>query len=131
MKLSITALLLTALAATEVSATHQEKCQKKNGHVVQAIQQFCGKTNLVVPSNYAVLGAHVGTGGPQDTRVYITGTCSPAQWVPQKYCLSQFYALCAGSPHGSKGDSQGSYGRHGCQNWNIDVGGGRNVQDWK
>ncbi|KAK4901819.1 hypothetical protein LTS10_011306 [Elasticomyces elasticus] len=110
-----------ALAATAMAKTDQQKCQHKNGHAVQAIQRFCQKTDMVIPSDYARNGAHVGTGGPHDTRVHIDGSCNPWQWVPQKYCLSQLYNMCA------QGDGAGSYGarfygNNNCQTWVLNVG---------
>lgn len=119
-----TTFVLTALLATSTLAlTDQQECQHKNGHAVQAIQQFCAKTNIVVPSTYAANGAHVGTNGPHDTRVSITGVCSPAQWVPQKYCLSQFYNMCAtGNDVGDTAGRQYGAGTYKCQSWALDVG---------
>ena len=84
--LPITALLGSALALDDGT-----KCSNKDPSVVNAIGKFCQKTNMVVPSSYAS-GGMMGYSGHQ-TRISITGNCSPAQWVPQKYCLSQFYNM--------------------------------------
>ncbi|KAK5138250.1 hypothetical protein LTR08_003311 [Meristemomyces frigidus] len=120
MKLSLTLALVGALASTALAKTNEQKCQSKNKNVPLAIEAFCAPTNLVVPSTYATNGKHAGQFGPKDTVVTITGSCSPAQWVPQKYCLSQFYEMCAYS--NKKGAQTNAYGRNGCQSWKIDVG---------
>lgn len=44
-----------------------------------------------------------------------TGSCSPAQWVPQNYCNSQFGDMCF------KKITTAKYGRNGCQTWKINV----------
>lgn len=119
MKLS---LLITAMAATAIAGPNRDKCNKKNDRVGRAIDIFCGNKNIVVPSNYAQNWAHVGTGGPKDTKIRITGNCKPPQWVPQKYCKLQFDAMCANSGKGTKGASTKRFGRGGCQYWEIDVG---------
>ncbi|TKA42476.1 hypothetical protein B0A54_06926 [Friedmanniomyces endolithicus] len=122
MKLTTT---LTALfATTTLAMTDLEMCQKKNPHAVQAIQQFCAKTDIVAPSSYATAGAHVGTGGAHDTRLSIEAVCSPAQWVPQKYCLSQYYNMCAtGDDVGDANDRFYGAGNYHCQTWHFSVGG--------
>ena len=121
MHLPTTLTLLTALLTTTHAAkTNEQICQSKNKNVPLAIQAFCAPTNLVVPSTYASNGKHAGQYGPKDTIVSIAGTCSPAQWVPQKYCLAQFYEMCANSR--AKGAQTNDYGRDGCQKWVIDVG---------
>ena len=82
---------LLALASLAVALDDGTKCSNKDPSVVNAIGKFCQKQNMVVPSKYAS-GGMMGYAGTQ-TRISITGSCSPAQWVPQKYCLSQFYHM--------------------------------------
>ncbi|GAB7364749.1 hypothetical protein MBLNU230_g5547t1 [Neophaeotheca triangularis] len=101
---------------TDAMMREAQVCARKNPAVVMAIRRFCSKNNIVVPSRYAGRGALFA--GPRRTAVVkITGGCSPPQWVPQKYCYSQFYAMCA------RGDSDGrrnaQFGRNKCQTWSI------------
>jgi len=42
----------------------------------------------VIPSQYAKWGKD---GDNVQMHAYIMGNCNPKQWVPQKYCYSQFY----------------------------------------
>ena len=67
------------------------QCSNKDPSVVNAIGKFCQKVNMVVPSNYAS-GGMAGYSGHK-THIRITGSCSPAQWVPKTYCLTQFYHM--------------------------------------
>ncbi|TKA71483.1 hypothetical protein B0A55_06943 [Friedmanniomyces simplex] len=121
--MKLTTALTAAFATTTLAMSDQAMCQKKNAHAVQAIQQFCAKTNIVAPSSYASAGAHVGTGGPHDTKLSITAVCSPAQWVPQQYCLSQFYNMCAtGDDVGDASPRLYGSGAYHCQTWNFAVG---------
>ncbi|KAK0256795.1 hypothetical protein LTS09_008497 [Friedmanniomyces endolithicus] len=106
MKLTTT---LTALfATTTLAMTDLEMCQKKNPHAVQAIQQFCAKTDIVAPSSYATAGAHVGTGGAHDTRLSIEA----------------YYNMCAtGDDVGDANDRFYGAGNYHCQTWHFSVGG--------
>ncbi|KAK3054142.1 hypothetical protein LTR09_004920 [Extremus antarcticus] len=89
-------------------------CLSNHGKFWQAIQHFCfGNDNsIVVPSDYASQGK-----GVDGHRVFITGNCGPAQWVPQGICLKQFYYMCAHSQNG--GSALKQYGRDGCQTWHM------------
>jgi len=59
-------------------------CLISRPNLYTAINNFCTKNNMVVPSSYANAGkSHNGKW------VGIRGTCKPAQWVPQHYCISQ------------------------------------------
>lgn len=117
----------------------RKACLKKSGgnNVVAAIEKFCKNTNIVRPLQYHVarkqasmlignrqvvpgpVAGRGGSGGPkgQSAFIKIAGKCSPPQWVPQKYCLQQFFYMCW------KGNSRGSmekvYGRKQCQSWLI------------
>lgn len=73
----------------------------------------------MVPSNYASYGAsgvgvHVNVGETFDNQV-----CSPPQWVPQQYCLSQFFAICATGMRDGTGHAAFGAGSRKCQGWNI------------
>lgn len=106
MKLNITTLLVAALTATanaSISAKEagdENRCNKRNPHVVEAIWKLCqSSSDTVVPPALA----H--TGGPEDTHVYVISSCSPAQWVLSDICVNQFMHQCANAQKGSKGDS--------------------------
>ncbi|RMY70478.1 hypothetical protein D0863_05745 [Hortaea werneckii] len=125
MKLTIPTLLLALLAATEVTAaSNRDICLTKNRNVVEAVNAFCNsKRNIVVPSAYAKAGGTAATkNGPRAIKVSIGGNCKPPQWVPQKYCKSQFMGMCARSAKGSYGASAKRFGRNKCQNWSIQTG---------
>ena len=53
---------MLTLATAAYALTDQEKCTKMKGgkDTVAAIQAFCSKTNIVVPSTYAANGHKVG-----------------------------------------------------------------------
>ncbi|KAK4504213.1 hypothetical protein PRZ48_005129 [Zasmidium cellare] len=95
-----------SLAGTPCSMT-------KNPGVLNAIGKFCQNQGIVVPSSYA--GKGMG-GGYNGESVQITGSCSPPQWVPQEYCVSQFKMMC------SNGRRERKFGRNGCQTWKINYG---------
>lgn len=106
-------------------------CSKKNGDVVNALGKFCQNSKLVgpipnptslpptnisqvVPSKYSKTGMYSDN---KKVNIWISGSCGPAQWVPQEYCFSQFYHLCA---TGDKyGQNHAYYGRNNCQSWHI------------
>lgn len=47
----------------------------------------------------------------------ITGSCRPAQWVPQEYCMKQFYQMCVNGD--ALGNREARFGRNKCQKWTI------------
>jgi len=112
-----------SVATPKVSApkSDEEKCWDKNQNVVKCIKAFCGATtNLVAPSTFAQEGQNAGDGGSRDAAIYISGTkCVPPQWIPQEYCYSQFYNMCATG--GRAGQNERSYGRDSCQDWTIEL----------
>ncbi|KAF4553283.1 Hypothetical protein D9617_7g030100 [Elsinoe fawcettii] len=92
-------------------------CTWKNPQLVQAIDQFCSNSKIVVPSAY---GADGKTVGDNLAWVWPQGKC-PEAWVPRKYCNSQFYRICAKGD--KKGYGKGFFGRPGesaCQVWLLD-----------
>lgn len=106
-------LALAAPAAAWSDYDWAVKCGRKNPAVNTAIQRFCAKGDIVVPSEYANRGkSHNGF------HVAISGSCNPPQWVPTQWCRVQLTKLCA------NGDGQGlgnqRYGNGGCQGWHID-----------
>jgi hypothetical protein len=72
----------------------------------------------MVPSPKSRLGAYSNNGR---IRVNIQGvTCPKPAWVPRKYCISQFYRVCAQSVRSGRGGSgQLGYGKNGCQRFII------------
>ncbi|KAK5129724.1 hypothetical protein LTR08_002935 [Meristemomyces frigidus] len=106
---------MLTLATAAYALTDQELCSKKRygKSNVLAIQGLCAKTNMVVPSTYAQKGHKHG-----GQKAAIQGNCSPAQWVPQYWCLKQFYDLCAHTTD-DKGEDTKKFGSNGCQSFYI------------
>ena len=115
MKLTALPILALSLAGFAV-ANDQAACQEKNGNLVKTIQAFCSNQALQVPSSYASRGA---TSSDKHSHIYIDGSaCKPAEWIPQSFCLSQFYNTCAnGGAHG--GNVGMMFGNGGCQVFKI------------
>ncbi|KXS98890.1 hypothetical protein AC579_7213 [Pseudocercospora musae] len=119
------AFLLLALGAVFArAATNADKCKSKNGRVYDLITQFCGRTDIVVPSTYATKGAEKAAAPPKfpnnlSVRIEGAGKCSPPQWVPQNYCRAQFFEACASG--GQFGGNVKRFGKDQCQNWIIDI----------
>jgi hypothetical protein len=74
--------------------------------------------NQTVPSFKAKLGSYSKNGR---TRVNINGgSCAKTSWVPRKYCISQFYRVCAVSVKaGRGGNGVLGFGPGGCQKFTI------------
>ncbi|KAK5700287.1 hypothetical protein LTR17_023044 [Elasticomyces elasticus] len=106
-------ILLAALGSDAKS--NRDICTDKNPSATNAIGKFCQKTDMVVPSSYASIGMQ---GYNSKTQVHIRGNCNPYQWVPQQYCMSQLFEMCAqGGKHGAK---KRKFGNGGCQKWEIE-----------
>jgi len=121
--MKLTTLSTLALAAAGlVSADNAALCAAKNAGLMTAIDKFCAKTNMVVPSTYT--GHDGGAQSPdKHTKIWIDGYCTPPQWIPQQYYYSQFYEMCAkGGKHGGSvkdfGKKDSKYSPP-CQVWNI------------
>lgn len=102
-----------AFVASATAASDYEnamKCGKKNPEINSAIEQFCRKGNMIVPSKYAGEGHTYG-----GIHVAIHGTCEPQQWVPPEYCNLQFHEICAHHKHGA-----GFKRYNGCQDFRIE-----------
>ncbi|KAI7190067.1 amidase signature enzyme [Hortaea werneckii] len=118
-------LTLGLLAATSSAAlTPKQRCQQKcnatRSGVCVAIPRFCSKKDLTANSPYSMRGAWSERNGKGiGTHVFVApkNHCPyGSDWIPQKYCLSQFYEVCA---KGDKyGHGVGSYGRNDCQEFN-------------
>ncbi|KAF2220145.1 hypothetical protein BDZ85DRAFT_303385 [Elsinoe ampelina] len=117
----LTTITTAALAAAQpfsLGNTARMVCMWKNPQLVEAIDQFCSNTNVVVPSAY---GADGKTVGDNVAWIWPQGQC-PQAWVPQTYCYSQFYRVCAKGS--DKGYGKGFFGRPGesaCQVWLLDT----------
>ena len=115
--MKITALLLFAasFAGLGNAVSDRQHCANKNGNLMKAIDSFCANKALTVPSVYAKRGMK---GPDKHTRIWIDGNqCQPFQWVPPKYCKSQFWNLCKRG--GAHGGGVTRFGRDGCQVWKI------------
>jgi len=104
----LAAIMAFAALATADSYPFGAQCLTNHPNIYTAINLFCTKKDMVVPSSYTNAGkSHNGKW------VGIRGTCKPKQWVPQHYCVSQLQAVCAHAP--ANGNNQARYGRNGCQ----------------
>ncbi len=113
MKLNSTLLAMLAmlLYLTLSSAeSNEENCAKNRAKTHQAIREFCNPAiKIMAPSEYAKHGKTVG-----DVQVHIHGgECSPPQYVPQHWCLVQFYAMCRNKV------AIKHHGNNNCQEWRI------------
>ncbi|KAK5113786.1 hypothetical protein LTR62_003170 [Meristemomyces frigidus] len=111
-----TATALLSLLGTAAAWSNMEECGKRSPTVVNAIGKFCQNPSIVVPSTQADNG---GSGYSENTKVKITGTCSPPQWVPTYWCMQQFYDVCATSEDPTTGSGGAHYGNNGCQYFQI------------
>jgi hypothetical protein len=126
MQLPTIALLLTTLATLSLAASSNEsicraKSTRTSSQAYAAIRSFCARTDLVANAPYAMEGKYAGP-NQIGTHAFIAAKSkcpSSSNWVPQKYCLEQFYETCA------KGDKAGrgrrSYGVGECQEFNLQV----------
>jgi hypothetical protein len=126
MQLPTIALLFAALATLSLTASSNESiCRSKStrtsSQAYAAIRAFCARTDLVANAPYAMEGKYAGP-NQIGTHAFIAAKSkcpSSSNWVPQKYCLEQFYETCA------KGDNAGhgrrSYGVGQCQEFNLQV----------
>ena len=110
----LTTLLLTTLATADVMSNdwaNSGTCGAKNPSTNTAIEQFCSKGDIVVPSDYASNGVNV-----DGVVVKVTGQCG-YQWLPPAWCRAQFHAVCAnGGPHAGGGHRV----FNGCQKFVIE-----------
>lgn len=119
MKLTTASLPLVLLGMVTLPVTSADDeanwkaCEKTNNNILVAIRDFCNKPSgdtIMVPSTYASNGAVYG-----DAKVYVTGKCEPAQWLPSKYCQLQFRQVCAEAGYGAE-----DFGDKGCQRFIIE-----------
>jgi hypothetical protein len=123
MQLPFFALLFATLATLSLAATNEQICRDKSSRTgslaAQAIRNYCSKTDLVANSLYAMQGKYAGP-NIVGTHAFVAAksSCpSSSNWIPQQYCLAQFYETRA------KGDRSGhgrrSYGVGNCQEFNL------------
>jgi hypothetical protein len=124
MHLPLLALLLATLTTPSLAAQSNEslcraKSQRTGSLAAASIHALCAKTNLVANSAYAMQGKYAGPNAVGTHAFVAVKNHCPygSDWIPQKYCLSQFYETCA------RGDKYGhgmrSYGKGGCQEFNL------------
>lgn len=124
MQLPTIALLFAAIASLSLAAQSNEsicraKSQQTGSLAAAAIRALCAKTDLVANSAYAMQGKYAGPSSVgTHAFVAVKNHCPHgSDWIPQQYCLSQFYETCA------KGDKFGhgvrSYGVGKCQEFNL------------
>ena len=88
------------------------RCHRKNKNAFDAIRKFCyGRSGITVPSNYAKQEKYAGNAF---VKIGESSTCNPPQWVPRRYCISQFYQICANKKWG-----KARFGRNKCQSFHI------------
>lgn len=117
-------ILLSAFAAVALGAQSDEsicraKSQRTGSLAAAAIRAFCARTDLVANAPYAMEGKYAGP-NRIGTHAFVAAKSkcpSSSNWIPQKYCLEQFYETCAKgnkSGHGAR-----SYGKGNCQEFNL------------
>ena len=124
MQLPTIALLLALLTTLSLAAQSPEslcraKSQRTGSLAAASIRALCAKTDLVANSPWAMQGAYAGPNQiGTHAFVAVKNHCPDgSNWIPQRYCLSQFYEICA---RGDKyGHGVGRYGRGGCQEFNL------------
>ncbi|KAM0703236.1 hypothetical protein Q7P35_009174 [Cladosporium inversicolor] len=128
--------LLAFITFTSAASDWQNavKCGKRFPNIQGTIQYFCNspytgdiKTNsggMMVPSGWAQEG--IGYTGERGNRfrVAVESSCQPAQYLPYKYCMSQFNAMCANTKN-KWGYHTQHFGASGCQKFIIDPRSGR------
>lgn len=108
----LTIMAFIAMASADVMGndwSNAGKCASKNADANAAIEAFCSKGDIIIPSDYAKNGVNVG-----GMVAKVNGDCG-WQWLPPVWCRAQFHAVCAqGGQHG------GGYRQfNGCQNFHI------------
>ncbi|KAF2206465.1 hypothetical protein CERZMDRAFT_89295 [Cercospora zeae-maydis SCOH1-5] len=114
LRLALSALLTLTLA----TKPDEIQCSLKNQYVVDAVNRFCSKTNMVAPSEYSSAG--VKSNPFPYAWVAINGNCNPPQWVPSQICKAQFFMMC--NTGDRVGQNAWTFGRNECQRWDIVAG---------
>lgn len=109
--MQLTPTILLAMMAAFGAADDSFSCQQRHPQYWNAINKFCAKTDIVVPTNYSERGK-----GVNAHRAFITGNCNPKQWVPSDVCRGQFYSMCIGADNDI---TFRNYGTNNCQRWTL------------
>ena len=122
--------LLALITFTSAASDFQNavKCGRRFPKIQNAFEFFCNnpptgemKTNrgeMMVPSGWAQEGiGYTGARGNR-FRIAVESSCSPAQYLPYKYCMSQFNAMCANTSN-KWGYHTQHFGASGCQKFII------------
>lgn len=122
-------ILLASCIGLAYSKATNAACAAIEPAIVNAVGQFCQNDKIYIPSAYALNGMR---GWDDDfkkdkkahsAKVWISGRCSPAQYVPQDICFQQFWDMCTSTVFPADGyPVNKEYGNDGCQDWNIQLG---------
>jgi hypothetical protein len=129
--LTIPILALLAIATfvlADVDFDNAVKCGKRFPVIQDSFHVFCNHPHngdlrsmqggMMIPSTWAQEGiGYTGARGNR-YRVAVESSCSPGQWLPFKYCMSQFNAMCANTRN-PWGYQTAHYGNNGCQKFVI------------
>ncbi|KAM0705285.1 hypothetical protein Q7P35_008075 [Cladosporium inversicolor] len=85
-----------SLAAQSAQSLCRAKSQRTGSLATASIRSLCSKTDLVANSKWAMQGAYAGPNQiGTHAFVAVKNHCPyGSDWIPQKYCLSQFYETC-------------------------------------
>jgi hypothetical protein len=122
--------LLALITLTSAASDWQNavKCGQRFPVIQYTIGYFCNnprdgdiKTNrggMMIPSGWAQEG--LGNTGKRGNRfsIRVESSCSPRQYLPYKYCMSQFNAMCANTKN-KWGYHTQHFGASGCQKFII------------
>ncbi|GAB7334766.1 hypothetical protein MBLNU13_g06691t1 [Cladosporium sp. NU13] len=102
MQLPTIALLFALLSTISLAAQSNEslclaKSQRTGSLAAASIRALCAKIDLVANSAYAMEGKYAGPNVVGTHAFVAVKNHCPygSDWIPQKYCLSQFYETCA------------------------------------
>lgn len=122
--------LLALLTFTSAASDWQNavKCGQRFPQINSAIEYFCryprngdyksGQGGMMIPSPWSQEGVgYTGLRGNR-FRVVVDSSCSPAQYLPYKWCKSQFQAMCANTKN-KWGYHTQHFGTSGCQKFII------------
>ena len=122
--------LLALLTFTSAASDWQNavKCGQRFPQINSAIEYFCryprngdyksGQGGMMIPSPWSQEGVgYTGLRGNR-FRVAVESSCSPAQYLPYKWCKSQFQAMCANTKN-KWGYHTQHFGTSGCQKFII------------
>ena len=122
--------LLALLTFTSAASDWQNavKCGQRFPQINSALEYFCrnprngdyksGQGGMMIPSPWSQEGVgYTGLRGNR-FRVAVESSCSPAQYLPYRWCKSQFQAMCANTKN-KWGHQTQHFGASGCQKFII------------